>query len=169
MTPGLRPRRVGLILCLFAAPWLAPSGCERKTGEPPAVYADEVQSYWVRGIVVQLPDKGPPPRELKIHHEHIPEFVGRTGEIHINRDGVPGMKAMVMEFPELAPGVSLEGLSPSDKIRFEFTVKWLVSPAGDRTPRWLVSAIEPLPADAEISFENKHDHPGPAPASDDGP
>lgn len=141
-----------LLMVVFSLAAL--TGCGEGGGADLSIY-DEAETYRVRGIIVHLPDRGPPPRDLKIQHEHIPEFIGKTGEIHVNSDGVPGMKAMAMEFPEIAGDVRLDRLSPGDKVVFEFKVRWLENPAGDPTPRWLVSALEPLPADAEISFENK--------------
>lgn len=147
-----------LLIAVFLLVSLA--GCGGN-GEPDLSIYEGADTYRVRGVVVHLPDRGPPPRDLKIHHEHIPGFIGKTGEVHINSDGVPGMKAMAMDFPEIARDVSLEGLGPGDKVVFEFKVRWVESPSGVPTPRWLVSALEPLPADAEISFENKVGAPEP--------
>lgn len=132
-------------------------GCgEQPANDNTAIdFNDSAQTYRVRGVIVQTPSKGPPPRDLKIHHEHIPDFIGANGKVYVNKHGVPGMAAMVMPFPEIAEGVSLEGLEQGDKIAFEFKVNWVDTPGGGRSPRWLVSAIEPLPADAEISYENK--------------
>ena len=120
----------------------------------PATYA-EGQAYTVRGVIAQLPSDGPPPAELKIHHEHIPDFIGETGEVFVNSEGVPGMKAMVMAFPNLAPGVEIESLEIGDKIEFDFLVRWEDAPGGRRSATWLVSRLSSLPEDAEISFENK--------------
>jgi hypothetical protein len=135
--------------------------CSREPAAPqvadpadPATYA-EGQSYTVRGIIAQLPEAGPPPRDFKIHHEHIPDFVGKSGEVHRNPDGTPGMRSMVMAFPNLAPDVSLDGLAVDGKIEFEFRVRWDEDQTGNRTARWLVTRITPLPAETEISFENK--------------
>ncbi|USN98649.1 MAG: hypothetical protein H6810_10840 [Phycisphaeraceae bacterium] len=170
-----RSMRTALLVALIL-PFL--QGCgEKGRQNDQAVFDEGFQTYQVRGIIAQLPSDGPPPEDLKIHHEHIPDFIGKTGEVVRNSDGTPGMKSMVMPFPELGEGVSLEGLAPGDKVVFTLKVKWLESPSGERTPRWLVSALEPLPADAEISFENKlgpatppeNPTPEPAPADDGGP
>ncbi|MBZ0171234.1 MAG: copper-binding protein, partial [Phycisphaerales bacterium] len=153
--------------CLAAALSLlviAVPGCgeEPKSNAPDlSIYEEGSHTYRVRGVILQLPDAGPPPAELRIRHEHIPGFIGVTGEIHRNRDGVSGMKSMAMDFPDIAGDVALGEFAPGDKVVFEFKVKWLESPSGDKSPRWLVSAIEPLPADAEISFENKVGQPHP--------
>lgn len=121
-----------------------------------ATYA-EGQAYTVRGVIVQLPEAGPPPKEFKIHHEHIPNFIGASGEVFVNNDAskTPGMRSMVMAFPNLAPTISLDDFAVGDKIEFEFLVRWDANAAGDRTPTWLINAMTKLPADTEISFENK--------------
>jgi hypothetical protein len=160
-----RHHAAAVLIALLSA--LALPGCGEPPQAPPdlSVFNEGAQVYSVRGEVVQLPAKGPPPQSLKIHHEHIPEFVGKTGAVHINSDGVPGMKAMVMEFPEIAPGVSLDGFKPGDRVAFEMKVKWTDSPGGVKTARWLVSAIERLPEGTELSFENKA-APAGAPGAD---
>jgi len=145
---------------LLAALLLLPACNESSSGtaesaEQAIDFSTDADTYTVLGIVRSLPSEGPPPTDLRIQHEHIPDFVGQTGEIHMNTDGVPGMKAMTMDFPRLADGVSLEGLAPGDKVRFTFKVKWIESATGDKSPRWLVSAIEPLPDDTPVSFDNK--------------
>lgn len=127
-------------------------------------YTQDAHTYTVRGLIEAIPTEGPPPADLKIRHEHIPDFIGNKGTVHLNPDGSTGMKAMAMEFPNLAPGVSLDGISPGDKVEFTFRVKWIESPTGGLTPRWQVSEITKLPAETPISFDNKT-----APAETDGP
>jgi hypothetical protein len=167
----IRHMIIGLLgVCCCLGVTLGLPGCG-EPGEPAEEARSEgfeegVDIYRVRGIIRQLPSEGPPPKDLKIQHEHIPEFRSADGTVHVNSDGVPGMRAMVMPFPLLAGDVSLEGLGVGDKIEFEFRVKWTESPSG-ASPEWLVSAIEPLPDDAEISFENKTVDGPEAPA--DGP
>ena len=132
-----------LALLVLAIAACSDTGTRTQSPDPtdPATYA-EGQAYTVRGVIVQLPDAGPPPKDLKIHHEHIPDFVGKSGEIHINpKDGVPGMKAMVMAFPNLAPSVSLDGLAVDDKVEFEFLVRWEENAAGQRSATWLVNRL----------------------------
>jgi hypothetical protein len=102
-----------------------------------------------------LPGDGPPPTGLKIHHEHIPGFIGKTGEVFVNRDGTPGMRAMNMEFPNVSGGVPADTLAVGDKVEFTFLVRWDETDTGDRIARWLVTEITPLPPETEISFENK--------------
>lgn len=147
---------------------LALTACDN--AEPATTSAAEIDytkganAYTVRGIVEAVPAEGPPPADLKIRHEHIPDFVGNKGTVHVNPDGVPGMKAMAMEFPNLAPGLSLDGIAQGDKVEFTFRVKWIESTTGGLTPRWQVTEISKLPAETPISFDNKT-----APAETDGP
>ncbi len=135
---------VGLVT--LAAP-LALTGCG-PAEEPRAPLPEAQQVYsGVRGQVTSLATEGPAAQPLMIHHEHIPDFVGATGEVHQNADGTLGMKAMTMPFPEIAPGVSLEGIEAGDKVAFELSVAW----EGTRPTYW-ISAIEELPADTALDF-----------------
>ena len=88
-----------------------------------------------------------PGEDMKIRHEHIPDFKSETGEVHVAADGVTGMKSMTMPFP-LSEGLSLDGFSVGDKVRFSFRVNW-----GGGVP-WELTAIERLPQDTEINYEN---------------
>jgi hypothetical protein len=145
------------LLALFAT---LPA-CDNSAEAPPAIDLTdpanytEGQSYTVRGEITQLPDAGPPPAELKIRHEHIPDFIGKTGEVFVNSDGTPGMRAMNMGFPYLAPTVALDEYTVGDKVEFTFLVRWDTDPYGERTPTWLIGAMTKLPADTEISYDNK--------------
>lgn len=133
----------------------ASSTTDTPNDTPDAAASEDTQTYTVLGIVAQLPEAGPPPKEFKIHHEHIPTFIGKSGEVFVNSDGTPGMRAMVMPFSDLAPRVTLDGISANDKIEFTFVVRWIEDAAGNRSPRWRVTNITPMPADTEISFDNK--------------
>ena len=150
---------------LLAATLLAASAtipaCENKEAATPAIDLTdpanytEGQSYTVRGEITQLPEAGPPPKELKIRHEHIPDFIGKSGEVFVNTDGTPGMRAMNMGFPYLATNVALNDFATGDKVEFEFLVRWETDQSGDRTPTWRIGAMTKLPADTEISYDNK--------------
>jgi Cu/Ag efflux protein CusF len=96
------------------------------------------QVYTVRGEIRQLPDSANPATGLQIHHESIPDFVNKAGE-------VVGMKAMIMQFTP-GPGVDLTGLTVGDKVRFTFDVDW------DGSPLMPVTEIEPLPSETELDF-----------------
>lgn len=102
----------------------------------------------IRGIVTSLPVEGRPGTELRIHHEHIPDFRTKDGPVNISADGVPGMKSMVMPFP-VAKDLDISGLSVGDKIAFDFVVHWGGSPA------WEITRFEPLDPDAVIDFTNR--------------
>lgn len=99
--------------------------------------------YTVRGRIESLPGTRPGSM-LRVHHEHIPNFKNRDGEIHRNRDGTPGMLEMSMEFP-VAPGVDLSGLAVGDAVELTFEVQWNRPP-----PPYAVTAIRKLPAGTEL-------------------
>ncbi len=147
-----------IFACFMLSASLGLMGCSKSTEEPEPtpVVTTPAEVYVVRGIVRALPDPADPRTELRIHHEHIPDLLGKDGKVHVNRDGTTGMKAMEMPFP-LGDGVSLDGIAIGDKVEFELTIT--------RQPRttFETTRMTKLADDAEISFENK-----PAP-NDDGP
>lgn len=148
------------ITCCALALALSLNACGEKSGAPDAADASaasdaETNSYRVKGIIESLPTQGPPPTDLRIHHEHIPTFVGNTGEVHVNGNGAPGMRAMTMPFPTLADDVSLDGFEVGDKIEFVFAVTWNETEGGLKVPSIVVTELSHLPPDAEISFEDK--------------
>lgn len=174
MSPKRQPHRTLPALALLAA-FAALPACDNNAGSAsttpdltdPASYA-EGQAYTVRGEITQLPDPGPPPTEFKIHHEHIPDFIGKSGEVFVSSDGVRGMRSMVMAFPYRAPGVDLSEFTAGDKVEFEFLVRWETSPGGDRTPTWLIGSMTKLPPETVISYENKPQaQPEPKPEEED--
>jgi Cu/Ag efflux protein CusF len=123
------------LVCLAAAMALSvliPSGCQREA-DP----AD--QKYTTRAVVVALPEDRQP---LMLHHEEIPEFVGKAGE-------VVGMKEMVMPFEQVAAGVSLADLAAGDKIELDFEVRW------KQRPRTLVTRIEKLDPSTALNLAPK--------------
>lgn len=91
-------------------------------------------TYTVRGVVVALPGPNRAKQFFQVHHEEIPEFVGRSGK-------VVGMKEMIMDFPDFASGEVVRGIAVGDAIRFTFEVRW------KGKPRTLVTKIEKLPAE----------------------
>jgi len=101
----------------------------------------EVARYTVRGEVVQLPDPDNPAAQLQIRHEAIPDF--RSG------GEVVGMESMTMPFP-VAEGVSLEGLSPGDKIEFTFETRY--APDTQLVEGFRIVRVTPLPAETELHF-----------------
>lgn len=113
------------------------SGCRRepepaggRAGGTSAGLGPADQKYTTRALVVALPDAGSR-QPLMLHHEEIPEFVGKSGEII-------GMKEMVMPFEQIAPDISLDGVLPGDKIGLDFEVRW------KQRPRTLVTRLEKL-------------------------
>jgi len=100
-------------------------------GPPDAVYT-------VRGVITALPQQSRN-GEMRVHHEAIPDFTDRDGN-------VVGMRSMTMPFP-LAPDVSTDGLQLGDKIRFRLEVRWNVGP----TVR--IASLELLPGSTPLELE----------------
>jgi Cu/Ag efflux protein CusF len=88
------------------------------------------QTLTASGTVETLPHEGSDRREIAIAHDAIPDFRDREG-------AVVGMDAMTMQF-ELADGISLAGVSPGDRVRFTFEVRW------DARPMLYVTALRAL-------------------------
>lgn len=119
-----------------APPSASTSDATTKPGAASAAAETGVSSYAVRGRVITLPTAdGKQP--LQIHHEAIPEFKGRSGEM-------TGMKEMIMPFPDIAPTVSLAAIGPGQAVEFTFEVRWNAS------PRTLVVKLAPLPAETRL-------------------
>lgn len=153
-----RPRPApGVVLGLCAL--LVLNACEQKSEPHPNEPAPNmntapenqtdanVRSYAVRGQVVLLPNPANPVTELQIRHEHIPDFVGWDGKLHINADGVPGMKSMTMPFTADPPSL-IDTLRVGDKIRF--TMKMDL-----RAKRYWISDLAKLDDDTELDFADK--------------
>ena len=131
------------------------------------------KTYTVRGQIVGLPAEGRPFDELQIHHEAIPDFTDRDGNVMGSKnmagmesmkdmpgmkdmpdmkdmkDTKPmatGMKAMTMPYP-VAKGVSLDGLAIGDFIEFTFDVTW-----GEDYPTYAITKVTKLPADTKLDF-----------------
>lgn len=117
----------------FAAVVVSLAACADK----PAALAPPDQTYTVRGTIERLPAPGAP---LIVHHQPIPEFIGRDGN-------VVGMKDMSMEFAHVVQGVALDSLRVGDPILLTFEVRW------KSEPRSLVTAI--VPAEASVPPEQK--------------
>jgi hypothetical protein len=125
--------RRGVLLAALAVLFLLAS-CEQRR---PAPITPPDQAYTVRAVVTALPN--PPKQALLLHHEAIPQFVGADGK-------VIGMASMEMEFPVLAPGVSLQGIAAGDKIEFTLEMRW------KSAPRYQIGSIKKLPADAAVNL-----------------
>lgn len=100
---------------------------------------DVEQTYTTRGVIMALPGPNRAKQYLQIHHEEIPEFVGRSGS-------VVGMKEMIMDFPDVASGEVVRGLKVGDAVRFTFEVRW------KGTPRTLVTKIEKLATEEKLNL-----------------
>ena len=123
-----------LVLFALSSLWQAcggpaDSGAE---GPDPAVYN-------VRGVIRQIRQVGDGKTQLSILHEAIPDFVGIKGD-------VVGMKSMTMAFT-VADSVDLTDIELGSRLKIELSVDW------HRTEPGLITAIELLPEDAVLSFE----------------
>ncbi|MBX3359565.1 MAG: copper-binding protein [Phycisphaeraceae bacterium] len=131
-------RAVGrLCTCLLLAGGML-SGCEKQPAPAPAAKdASDARTYVVRGRVESLPVAGVADSEFEVHHEAIPEFVGRTGKL--------GMSSMVMPFP-LGSGVSVADVAVGDVVEVTFVVTY--------TPRTRFEAtrVRRLPPDTVLNF-----------------
>lgn len=122
-----------LFALAFAASLLmtALTGCHRKEKLPPPDH-----TYTDRGVLVQLPDQQE--GDLMIQHESIEHFIDQDGHETV-------MKSMVMPFTP-AKDLSLEGLSPGDKVAFTFEVRW------KSEPMLRVVKIHKLPAETKLKL-----------------
>ena len=85
------------------------------TSLPPTWFPDA--SYTLRGIIDTLPQATGPDKYIKIHHEELPTFKNKKGE-------VVGMPEMIMDFEQIAPEVKLGGFKVGDAVEFTFEVRW---------------------------------------------
>lgn len=142
--PSATPRRALASLLCVAPLWLVACSSEAETSDvDESQIRDEfAQTVWqtaeytVRGEVVALPAGDD---DLMVRHEAIPEF--RSG-------ATMGMDVMVMPFP-LGEGVSLDGVTPGDKLSVTFSVDYEEgwSPIGYR-----VVGYEELPMETELDL-----------------
>ncbi len=114
--------------------------------EPPAT--ESAETYRVRGMVRQMPERAG--GEVQVRHEAIPGFKNADGE-------VVGMDSMTMPFPVTDDGL-LAGIAAGDRIEMEFEVRW----SGGHPLR--ITAIDKLPPDARLAFEEAAPEAQPPPA-----
>lgn len=124
------------------------SGCLTKS-EKPKLPAKPDARYTVKGIIEVLPAPGPPKQDLSVHHEAIPDFVNSQGK-------AVGMSEMIMEFPEIAKGVSLKDLKVGDEIEMTFEVYWKHK-EGEPAVRWVVTRIAKLAPGAHPNLAKAKD------------
>lgn len=127
----MRIRTAAIACVAFLLPLV---GCGERPADAHAGDAD----YEARGEIARLPDATSP--QIWIRHEAIPEFRNAEGE-------VVGMESMTMPF-DAAPGLSLEGLAPGDRITFRLEMRW-----GDRG-KASIARIERLPEGELLSWES---------------
>ena len=133
-------------------------GCEKQVPPPAPVEAIAVDApeaqlaarelspgiwrYTTRGRIERLPKAAGIERDLAIHHEALTAFYNAKGE-NI------GMDVMVMDFPSIAPGVSLEGLAVGDVVVFDFDVDWSSQDV------WTITRLKRLPKDMQLELTPK--------------
>jgi len=126
---------LGSLLLVSAS--LGSSGCEK--GPPASKLSVADQTYIVRARIIELPDRATR-TALQVHHEVIPSFVGKTGE-------VTGMKEMIMEFPTVGLQAMPPDLAVNDAVEMTFEVRW------KSDPRTLVTLIRQLPAETVLNLK----------------
>ena len=142
-----RPVSTLVLLLAVLAAGCGDDGSRTAASAEPATEPDG--TYTVRAEVVGVPDpERKDDRQLRIHHEAVPDFVGFEGE-------VVGMASMTMPFP-VAGDVDLEGVEEGDPVEVTFEVRWEGSP-----PLRIVELRE-LPAGTELDFESEEPLPGEA-------
>lgn len=105
-----------------------------------------VWRYTTRGEITRLPGKTGLAQDMAIHHEALADFYNRDGSN-------PGMPTMEMDFPSIAPGVSLEGLAVGDIVVFDFDVDW------KSRDFWTVTRIAKLPPGTPLKFGSGPEQP----------
>jgi len=127
----------GLVLTLIGLLGVLAAGCS-DSAAPAAADTAQTHTYTVRARVVKLPSGPVDAGEITLHHEEIPDFVGKDGS-------TTGMKSMIMPFPA-GPGISFDGLEPNDVVEIDFAVNW------ERKPYYQITRIEPLPAGTTLDL-----------------
>lgn len=118
------------------------------------------QTYTTRGVITTLP---PPPSSaaaqraglgqmLSIHHESIPTFKNKFGETQ-------PMKSHDMPFPNLADGLSLDGLAVGDKVELTFEVRW------KHEKTWVLTRLAKIASETPLDLGGRAATPVPEPAT----
>jgi len=154
-------------LGLFLALCFAASGCDRAEPTKPVAIAAPIAAaldadspaaqpgavklpsgawrYTIRGRIVALPKTSGVSRDLQIHHEQLAAFYDRAGKD-------VGMKEMVMDFPSIAPEVSLGALAAGDAVVFDLDVDWTVR---DFSKVYVVTRLAKLSSDAKLRLSEE--------------
>jgi hypothetical protein len=105
------------------------------------------QTYTTRGRIEGLPASGR--LYFEIHHEAIPEFIGKDG-------AVTGMHEMIMDMPSFSPDAArqLAAMRVGDAVAMTFEVRY------QSEPRSRVTKIVKLPAETPLTL-GAVERPGP--------
>ena len=107
--------RVFIILAILCA--IITAGCsDGQRNDQPAEAASDARMYVIRGEVISVPQAGKPGTQFIVKHEPIDNYRDASGRI-------VGMDTMGMPFTP-GKGVSLEGISPGDKIEMRWIIQW---------------------------------------------
>jgi Cu/Ag efflux protein CusF len=147
LTPGRFPRPALATIVLGLALGAAGCGGSGSTGAKEAGPAEPPdQTYTLRGEVAGLPRKSDGLRQIRVHHEPLPDFVGFEGD-------VVGMASMTMPFP-LADSVDLDDVEEGDKVEMTFEVRW------EGSPPIRIVELQELPSGTELDFDSEEPLPG---------
>ncbi len=128
------------------APGRRPVAAEAPAARPGAMRLPSGNwRYTIRGRIVALPKASGVSRDLQIHHEALAAFYDRAGKD-------VGMKEMIMDFPSIAPDVSLQGLGPGDPVVVDLDVDWNVR---DFTKVYVVTRVARLTPDAQLRLSDE--------------
>lgn len=133
--------RVFRIIAMLGA--IIAAGCSHgQRNDQPSVTANDARMYVIRGEVISVPQAGKPGTQLIVKHEPIDDFRDASGRI-------VGMDTMGMPFTP-GEGVSLEGISPGDKIEMRWVMQW--KPEAKEH----VESVKKLPAETPLRFGKAH-------------
>jgi Cu/Ag efflux protein CusF len=133
-------RAFGIILMLGL---MMGAGCSQgQRGDQPEKVASDIQMYVIRGEVISVPQADKPGTQFIVKHEPIDNFRDASGQI-------VGMDTMGMPF---TPGkdVSLEGISPGDKIEMKWLIQWKPG------VKEYVESVRKLPQETQLRFGAAH-------------
>ncbi|MBN2242901.1 MAG: hypothetical protein JW793_09450 [Acidobacteria bacterium] len=148
-------RTLGIIAVLVAT---IAAGCPQgHRDDKTAGAAGDARVYVVRGEVISVPQADKPGTQFIVKHEPIDDFRDAGGRI-------VGMSTMGMPFTP-GRGVSLEGISPGDKIEMRWVLEWKPE------AKEYVESIEKLPAETQLRFgkANPPAPPGTLPSGNETP
>lgn len=136
-----RMMRAFVIVAMLGA--IIAAGCsDGQRNDQPEGAAGDAQMYVVRGEVISVPQAGMPGTQFIVKHEPIDNFRDASGQI-------VGMNTMGMPFTP-GEGVSLEGITPGDKIELRWVLQWKPE------AKEYVESVRKLPEGTQLRFDKAH-------------